>query len=237
MKKLVPVIFFLFIYSTTFAQDTLPNFSVRNIGNNKYVVSWVNTLKGVKQISIQRSFDSLKNYKTILTVPDPSVLENGFVDAKATNDHMFYRLYIMQEKGVFFFSPVKKPVFDSVAAKKKLVIDDKVDKMDVIGGTDTVKTPNIKLNGKEVTSSFVASKFVYTLNDGYVRINLPGGTKKYSIKFFDEKDVQVFEIKDIPIKNFKIDKSNFYHSGWFKFELFEDGKLFEKHKFLIPKEF
>jgi hypothetical protein len=237
MKKLVPVISFLLICSTLSAQDTLPKFSVRSIGNNKVVVSWVNTLKGVKQISIQRSFDSLKNYKTILTVPDPTVLENGFVDAKATNDHMFYRLYIMQEKGVFFFSPVKKPVFDSIAAKKKLTIDGKIDKMTVPPGADSLKSPNIKVNGKEVTSSFVASKYVYTLNDGYVRIKLPDASKKYSVKFFDEKDVQVFEIKDIPMKSFKIDKSNFYHSGWFKFELYEDGKLFEKHKFLIPREF
>jgi hypothetical protein len=237
MKKIVPVLLLLVVSSSINAQDTLPKFSVRNIGNNKIVISWVNTLKGVKQISIQRSFDSLKNFKTILTVPDPNTPENGFVDTKSTTDHMYYRLYIMQEKGVFFFSPVKKPVFDSVAAKKKLIIDDKISKMDKPPVTDTVKTPDIKINGKEVTNSFVASKFVYTLNDGYVRISLPGGAKKYSIKFFDEKDAPVFEIKEIPMKSFKIDKSNFYHSGWFKFELYEDGKLFEKHKFLIPKEF
>lgn len=144
---------------------------------------------------------------------------------------------LCRKKACSFFSPVKKPFYDSVAAKKKLVIVDKVDKMDVPVKTDSIKTPDIKVNGKEVTNSFVASKYVYTYNDGYVRISLPPGAKKYSIKFFDEKDVAVFEIKDIPMKSFKIDKSNFYHSGWFKFELYEDGKLFEKHKFLIPREY
>jgi hypothetical protein len=75
------------------------------------------------------------------------------------------------------------------------------------------------------------------LQDGYVRINLPDGNKKYSIRFFDDKNTFLFEIKEIPLKNSKIDKSGFYHSGWFSFELYEDGKLLEKHRFLIPKEF
>ena len=73
----------------------------------------------------------------------------------------------------------------------------------------------------------------------FLEETLPAGKtgKKYSLKFFDDKDNFIFEIKEIKLHNFKIDKSNFYHAGWFKFELYEDGKLFEKHKFFIPKEF
>jgi hypothetical protein len=246
MKKLVPVILLLIICSSVTAQDTLPKFTVRNIGSNKIVISWVNTFKNIRQVSIQRSFDSLKDFKTIATVPDPTVPENGFLDSKAASDRMFYRLYIMLEKGAFFFSPTKRPVFDSTAIKKKILDSIEAKKrmitngrMDKIPGTDSVSIqgPNPILKEKEKITLFVASKYVYTMEDGYVRISLPEGIKKYSVKFFDEKDVLVLEIKEIPLKSFKIDKSNFYHSGWFKFELYEDGKLFEKHKFLIPKEF
>jgi hypothetical protein len=246
MKKIVPVILLLIICSSVTAQDTLPKFTVRNIGSNKIVISWVNPFKNIRQVSIQRSFDSLKDFKTIVTVPDPTVPENGFLDTKAASDRMFYRLYIMLEKGVFLFSPTKRPVFDSTAIRKKILDSIEAKKrviangrMDKIPGTDSVSMqgPNPTLKEKEKMNVFMASKYVYTMEDGYVRINLPEGTKKYSIKFFDEKDVQVFEIKEIPLKSFKIDKSNFYHSGWFRFELYEDGKLFEKHKFLIPKEF
>jgi hypothetical protein len=245
MKKLVPVIFVLVSCSFSFAQDTLPKFTVKNIGANRIVISWVNTFKNIRQISIQRSADSLKNFKTILSVPDPTTPQNGFVDTKAPNDRMFYRIYIMLEKGVFFFSPVKKPVYDSslikkaitdsIEARRKLTLDGRIDKL----GTpvDSTKGPSVKANGKEITNSFVASKYVYTLQDGYVRINLPDGNKKYSIRFFDDKNTFLFEIKEIPLKNSKIDKSGFYHSGWFSFELYEDGKLLEKHRFLIPKEF
>jgi hypothetical protein len=236
MKKIVPVILLLLISSSVTAQDTLPKFTVRNIGSNKIVISWVNTYKNIRQVSIQRSFDSLKDFKTIVTVADPTVPENGFLDTKAASDRMFYRLYIMLEKGVFLFSPTKRPVFDSAAAKKRMITNVRMDK---IPGTDSFSTlgPTPTLKEKDKINVFIASRYVYTMEDGYVRINLPDGTKKYSVKFFDEKDVQVFEIKEIPLKSFKIDKSNFYHSGWFRFELYEDGKLFEKHKFLIPKEF
>jgi hypothetical protein len=241
MKKLVPAVLVFIISTTLHAQDTLPKFSARNIGNNRIVIGWVNRFANIKQISIQRSFDSLKNFKTILTVLDPTTPENGFVDTKATNDHMFYRLYIMLDKGVFLFSPSKRPFFDSMAARKKILIDGQVDKL---GKIDSLNAPN-STNPKEKQNGnvFVASKYVYTMQDGYVRINLPadnsdeGKKKKYSIKFFDAQNKLVFEIKEVPLSNFKIDKSNFYHSGWFNFELYEDGKLFEKHKFLIPKEF
>lgn len=94
------------------AQDTLPKFTVRDIGNNRYVVSWTNNYSYTAQITIQRSFDSLSGYKSILTVPDPSSKQNGFADTKAVNDHMFYRLYILLDNGRYIFTAAKKPSKD-----------------------------------------------------------------------------------------------------------------------------
>ena len=85
----------LFVYSlagSSMAQDTLPKFSLINAGNNRIIIGWVNTLPNVKQISIQRSYDSLNGYISILTVADPTTVQNGYLDARAPNDHMFYRL-------------------------------------------------------------------------------------------------------------------------------------------------
>ena len=91
MKKLSSpfLIFLIFATTAAHAQDTLPNFSLRNVGNNRIIVGWTNNYQNIKQISIQRSFDSLKNFKTILTVADPTTPQNGYADTKATNDHMF----------------------------------------------------------------------------------------------------------------------------------------------------
>ncbi|HEX5026646.1 MAG TPA: hypothetical protein VFV68_15305, partial [Agriterribacter sp.] len=64
------------------AQDTLPNFTVVN-RNGKIILSWVNHYPVIKQLSIQRSADSTKGFKTILTLPDPTSVTNGFLDNSA----------------------------------------------------------------------------------------------------------------------------------------------------------
>ena len=223
------------------AQDTLPDFSVKNLGQNRIVAGWVNKFTDIKQITIQRSFDSTKNFRSILTVPDPTVLENGYLDTKAPNDHMFYRLYILLDKGVFLFSPSKRPVLDTVVARKpgnnsrlpEQVIPP------VING-DSV---NLNLNGLPGTNRPKAdiwkpSAYVYTFKDGYIQISLPAEEdKKYTIKFFTMEDELLFELKDLKERKFKIDKANFYKSGWFRFELYENNELKEKNKFFLPKEF
>ena len=234
MKRL-PFFFLLFILiagKTLQAQDTLPKFSVINVGNNRVIIGWVNSYPNIRQISIQRSLDSLTGYKTILTVPDPTTQQNGYVDAKAINDHMFYRLYIMLEKGIFLFSDAKRPVLDTI---RKAGFPPRIDKLP---GVDSVAVPNVN-NNKPKSNVFMPSLYVYTNRDGYVRISLPDDEKpkKYSIKFFEEDNTFLFELKEVKEKDFKIDKTNFYHAGWFRFELYEDGKLLEKHKFYLEKDF
>jgi hypothetical protein len=234
MKTLVLSLLLIFFITgiRLYAQDTLPKFSVKNAGNNRIIIGWTNTFETIKQISIQRSFDSLKGYKTILTVADPTTPQNGYVDTKAMNDHMFYRLYILLDKGFYLFGDAKQPILDTF---KRTAFNDKLTRMN---GTDSVSIPNFGMNNKNKPEVFTPSLHVYTYKDGYVRINLPDDEgKKYSIKFFDEDDTFLFELKDIRERTFRIDKSNFYHAGWFKFELYEDGKLTEKHKFYLQKDF
>jgi len=242
MKKLSLCVLFLTLACQLLqAQDTLPKFSVKNVGGNRIIVSWTNTFESIKQISIQRSFDSLTKYKTILSVPDPTTPQNGFADTKATNDHMFYRLFILLDKGVYLFSDAKRPVLDTMASIGKK------DRLDVTGIKDSLGNLNAGLPALDVKNKplgFVASKYVYTYKDGYVKIDLPENEnlaagkagKKYSIKFFDDEEF-LFELKDIKEKTFRIDKTNFYHGGWFKFELYEDGKLIEKNKFYLARDF
>lgn len=233
MKK--PGLFFFLLGLITcmlsYGQDTLPKFSAKNPGNNRIIIGWVNTFETVKQISIQRSFDSLTGYKTILTVADPTTRQNGFADTKAPTDRMFYRLYILLDKGVYLFSDAKRPVLDTI--RKAEII--KIDKPQI----DTVAGPNLTNNNKPKPNAFTPSLYVFTNRDGYVRVSLPDEEKpkKYSIKFFEEDETFLFELKEIKEKKFKLDKTNFYHSGWFRFELYEDGKLLEKHKFFLSKDF
>ena len=305
--KLKAVILFLLAGTTlSLAQDTLPGFSALTRGNDKVIISWTNKYPATTQISIQRSKDSTKNFKTILTVPDPKVLQNGFVDAKADTAFMFYRLFIVLDSGKYLHTKSKRPTLDTARkvvseplvennnGNQRVVVAENVPpkeaaiiKETIKAAKDPVKETPIpvpvpekfiivkrhdsiinQVREKEFkrfrdsivhrtkdTISFASvdtilikpyippvvykpSKYVYAEKDGNIAITLPeAGTKKYSVKFFDEEEHALFEIKEVKDSAVILDKANFLKSGWFRFELYEDGKLKEKHKFFIPKDF
>jgi len=242
MKKITILYLLIFFASdfTLYAQDTLPNFTLRNIGENRIVVGWINNFQNVRQINIQRSHDSLKNFKTILAVADPGTPENGFLDNKAANDRMFYRIYIQLDKGVFFFSPSKRPVWDtSSMAAAKLQKQQNSKTFNLPSFLDSVNSaPVISNDNRPRSDRWIPSKYVFTGNNGYIRIHLPDEElKKYSIRVLTIEDDLLFELKDMPKQSFQLDKSNFHSSGWFKFELYENGDLKERNKFFLPREF
>lgn len=218
--RLITCIIAIGFSTTTSAQDTLPNFSVKNAGNNRMIIGWINNFQNVKQISIQRSFDSVKNYKTILSVADPKAVQNGFADAKAPNDHMWYRIFYVLEAGKFYFTAAEQPVIDTTRATAK--------EEEIVNIAPVLKKPE----------GFVPSFYVYTNKDGYVFINLPDADqKKYSIKFFEANNNFLFELKPVKETALTLDKTNFYRAGWYLFELYNDEKLVERHKFYLSKEF
>lgn len=208
-------------------QDTLPKFTVTNAGANRNIIGWVNTYGLVKQISVQRSSDSLSNFKTILSVADPNSRQNGFADTKAPNDRVFYRLFVVLGQGQFFFSESKRPFVDTFRLTKNGLIDKTKDSVG-IGIKPVIPRRN----------DFIPSFYVYTNKDGYLFINLPDADKKkYHIKFYEEDDTFLFELKNIRGPALTLDKTNFMHAGWFRFELYNDEKLVEKNKFYLAKEF
>lgn len=225
MKRFALFVFITacFAGNTAFAQDTLPRFSVINAGNNRYIIGWVNTLGPMRQISIQRSHDSLINYKTILSVADPDAVQNGFADTKAPNDHMYYRLFYVKGTGEYYFTAARKPHLDTsgFGRLEERLSDNQAAKRDSF----ILKNPGFK-----------PSFYVYTNNEGNVYINLPDADKKaYSLKFFDESNNLLFDINNIKEAGLILDKANFYHAGWFYFELYNDEKLVERHKFYVAR--
>ncbi|HVM90099.1 MAG TPA: hypothetical protein VMT76_18065 [Puia sp.] len=291
----------LILCFTVAAQETLPGFSASLKPNGKIIISWRNNYTVVTQISIQRSNDSLKNFTTLLSVPDPSVSENGFVDSKAPNKNMFYRLFIVLENGKYLFTKSKKAIADAPVAEEKIIEepDDNLSKAeksrlsylqknnnissvnapDKIGNAPAIKLNKIFFLKKQDTligqlfensmrkfrdsilhktkdtlvfregdtvwikpfvpkEVYKVSSFVFSNKDGNIMIVLPeAGKKKYGVRFLEADATELFEIKDIKEPTLIVDKTNFIHSGWFRFELYEDGKLKEKNKLFIPKEF
>ena len=210
---------------TAFAQDTLPHISVKDL-SGKIIISWKNNYGAkVTTINIQRSADSIKNFTTIGSVLEPLNRENGFVDTKATDAKMFYRVFVSFAGGKYLFSTSQRPVKDTVAKNNE-------------GKPLLIEEPVVEGPVKPVApKGYVPSKFVYTGKDNNVTISLPdAASKKYVVKIFDENDNLVFEINKITEPFLIVERVNFLHSGWFYFQLLENGGLKEKHKFFIAKD-
>lgn len=205
--------------SVAAAQDTLPGFSAVIKPGNRIVISWTNNYTKISQISIQRSTDSLRNFKTIVTVPDPNNPQNGFVDTKAPYGAIFYRLFIVIDKSKYEFTPSQKPGRDTARLM-----------------AEALKSESPRVNAP--VASYRVSRYVYTEKYGNVMIALPDAKeKKYSVSFFSDDNRPLFEVKDIRSASLIVDKTNFVHSGWFWFELFENGALKERQRFFLPKDF
>jgi len=95
------------------AQDTLPAFNVKN-RSGKIIVSWTNNYPVIKQISIQRSADSVSGFRSILTVPDPSAITNGYLDSKAPDTVSYYRLFMLLDSSHYVFTKSMKPMRDTI---------------------------------------------------------------------------------------------------------------------------
>ena len=307
MVRILSLIGFLLMGSLIIqAQDTLPRFTVTTRGNNRVLISWTNQYPVTSQINIQRSYDSTRNFQTILSVPDPKNLQNGFVDTKAATPFMFYRLFIVLDSGKYLFTKSKRPLWDTTTTakqtgeknvlngSKRVLVSDSLNAADAERLRDKLsnaryadplppgvlpppeKIITVKRNDsivlQFVESSFQLfrdsmvnktkdtlvfrttdtiliktfipkvvykpSKYVFTEKEGNVMIALPDApAKHYSIRFFEDDNSSLFEIKQVKEAILTIDKANFLHAGWFRFELYEDGKLKEKHRFYIPKDF
>jgi hypothetical protein len=332
----------VFILPYAKAQETLPGFSASLKSNGKVLISWRNAYPAVNQISIQRSADSLRNFTTLITVPDPRIPENGFVDGKAQGSKMYYRIFILFPNSKYIFTKsrraVNEPAEQTAVTPKSVqtdklktetpaqnqvnavgepsksqvvvtppVVEDKyliLPKIDnsriyymmdntgmkkpTISNPGKIKQPSIEVQKilfvkrgdsvimqlpgtrvgrfsdslikqtkdtllfvnadtlqikpyiekyKEPKEVYKVSSYVFTSKDGNVTIALADfNRKKYFVAFYETDDTPVLEVKEIRDAVLIIDKTNFGHSGWFRFELYEDGKLKEKNKLLIPRE-
>jgi hypothetical protein len=298
----------LLISASLKAQDTLPRFTATARGTGKILISWHNKYPVVTQISIQRSTDSLRNFTTLLTVPDPTLPENGAVDTKAPHPNFFYRLFIVFDNGHYLFTPSHRPqsnigqsevvVQEEKAAEKvlakaaepRIVFVDQGNSHQPApirnpgGAHGTVPISDVaysgtvfvrrydsiigKVPGRQIqafrdsvltrtrdTLVFIdgdtlvikpfmpaeiykVSAYVYTGRYGNIHVSLPeAGKRHYSVRFFDENNKLMFELAEIKDPALIVDKTNFLHAGWFRFELYDGDQLKEKNKLFIPKEF
>lgn len=79
----------------------------------------------------------------------------------------------------------------------------------------------------------IPSRYVRKEKNSDLVIVVPVVREKYKIRFFDDRDQFLFEIKQIRDSLLIVEKVNFRHAGLFQYELFKDNALVERNRFII----
>lgn len=198
------------------AQALLPHIEVHPKGSTR-IIQWSNGYTSIERIGIQRSMDSLYNYATIGYATNPDKAVNAYID-KHPDGYVFYRLFIFMSNGQYFFS-------DPARATEGLFVPAPPTPF---SGPSTTAQPS----GKPV---WKPSPHVFTNQNGNVSILLDTTQgARYRLRILDADGKALFDLDGIRRPNLILDKSNFMRSGWYHFELFDNGKLSETSKFFIP---
>lgn len=225
------------------AQQVLPEFSVIDRGG-AVIIGWNNPHPDLSQLIIQKSLDSSKGFRSIMSMPDPTSFSNGYADKKPGANQYYYRIFYVRPGGRYAFTAAKKPMLiqnnpvatDPVVEKESIVPKIEAAEKVIKSVENKAELQSIKKIDSVVNANvFIPSMYVFTDKEGNLVIALPEAEKKkFSVHVFREDGLELFQIKNIKESQLLIDRSNFYHSGWFKFSLFDDSVLKEKNKFFIP---
>ena len=206
--------------ATAQATDTLPNFSITKTREALTQIQWYNDYGVVKQITIQRSTDSLKRFASLQSIDNAMAKRNFFIDLKSKNQNYYYRLFVQLPEGQYFYTISKRAI-------KPIYVPIGVTNTNINIGTDTAN----KLK------AFVPSEYIYTDKKNNVLLQLPDAeNKNYTVTFYEEDGSEIFTLTKIPESSLILEKVNFGHSGWFNYTITLGGKVVERYKFYIARE-
>ncbi|MDD2791589.1 MAG: hypothetical protein PHD73_00310 [Sediminibacterium sp.] len=241
---------------TTAVPQKLFQFSATELSPGLFHISWKNPYKKTIQLAVQRSADSIRNFRTILSAQNPALEINGFTDHTAPHDiPVFYRIFLTLEGGNYFFTPVLRAqkaiaqpeVSKPVLAELPNAVSETKGKTTVVKKAalsipkpaateikkDSIVPPKIVVPANPFLNK-KPSRYVYTDAKGYLNISLPKvAMNQYKLIIYDTDGSRLFTIEHIREPELIVEKVNFLHSGWFNFELFENGLLMEQNRFYI----
>lgn len=267
MKKIFLLFFIIFLAEGILQAQQKFGVAVSKVSDTKVKIEWTNPYgDSVVQLNVQRSWDSVKNFRTIFVPLSPELPQNGFIDETDGYNMQYYRVFYVLADGTFFFTKPKKTlsgsdftneVTEDHAIDTNLIItvhdeDTIIAQLNYRGYKkfrDSIvsftKDTLYSLTDADVLIHYynngvgwIPSKTVFTSSDGYVQIYLADALQKnYRIRFLDDNHKLVFVIQHITQPQLLLDKTDFMHSGWFYFELLEGNQVKERNKFYIPKDF
>jgi len=258
MQHLKRQSFFLFLLLCSAfvsrAQPTLPDLAaVTQKGIN--ILSWVSPYEGIKSIAVQRSADSIYNYATIGFVKNTKKGNQAFVDGHPAPGNNWYRLYIVFNSDLTWYSNAIKLFVDSSQLANRNAVLPPNDSLQLLLNTKktervvvtTSEKPKIDTaTGKAAPSltistipdideisayTYIRSQYIFTNPfTGHVNVELPDNFDKkslFSIDFFDDKNRRILQVPKVNEHSVIIDKRNFQRKGVYKFELRKDSDMLE----------
>lgn len=236
---------FLFIATKSFAQPLLPDIiGVTEKGMN--ILSWTSQYDRLKSIAVQRSSDSQFNYTTIGYVKDLKKGPQAYIDGHPMPGKNWYRLQIAFGSDLTWLSNRFMLFVDSAALLTKTVIAPNDSLQKLASKVRIIDTSSSKLAGpnmstkpvlsvtvpdpvKDESYAYIKSQYVFTNPfTGHVNVEIKDARQyRYSLKFFDQKQMPVVDIPRIPEPAVIIDKRNFQRKGIYKFELLKDREKLE----------
>lgn len=244
------------------AQPQLPEIAAVSQQGVNYI-SWTNPYDGLRAIAVQRSSNGQNNFRTIGYVKDLKKGVQQFIDTKPERNICYYRLLIVFNSELNWFSDVTKleveenpeeDMTEILLAKEPLNnMSSIIVTYDAPESENTINTPLpnndkfprirnvIKFNLNEIAeiepSEFVPSEHVYyNSTTGFIQIELPEEDSVevvYTIDFYDNKNYRVLRIPNIHEHNFMLDKRNFQRKGLYRFELKRNEELKEEGYLLL----
>ncbi len=151
----------------SFSQAPLPDFTIKKGTQNQKVISWQNNYGDmISVLNIQRSTDSVRDFRTVYSEPNPSLAVNAFTDTRSVPGMDYYRIYYQMKNGSYYFSKAKKvstgfiseDLFSSLGSSKNVLIQG-----------DESRVVSV-VNFKKITDSVITntSDSIYFLSDSTV---------------------------------------------------------------------
>lgn len=267
MKKLFLLLLIITTSKSILQAQQKLEAAVSKVDEARIKIEWQNPYgDSLVQLNVQRSWDSVRNFTTIFVPISPELPQNGYIDETAGYNSIYYRIFYVLADGSFFFtkpsrnvpgSDFTNAITEEQASDKNFLItvhdDDTVlaqlnyeaykrFRDSIVNNTrDTLYSltdADILIRYYNNNIRWIPSTHIFTNNDGYVQIFLlDAAQKNYRLRFYDERHKSIFSIQHVTEPQLLLDKTDFMHSGWFFFELYENDKVKERNKFYIPKDF
>jgi hypothetical protein len=161
----------------SYGQDTLPDFTALIRSGKRVQINWINPYgERTRQLSVQRSRDRQRLFKTIASITDPAAPRNGYLDQQFADTSYYYRLYILLDSGRYVFSTPRKAVKFVAAANPA------AEKKPVSTPTAGIKPPRPTSDSVKEKPAPELPKEVVIVEKAKPPVRVPAPEKQYTIK-------------------------------------------------------